>query len=101
MADIGHEFLAGALELLQAGEIVKDENRAVAFTGGIGENSASLRAACLRGLEFVGIAIDAARNEAGTGDRPVSAEGSKVTVLALATNEELIVARRAYRCLVR
>jgi acetate kinase len=74
---------------------------AIAFTGGIGENSASLRAACLRGLEFVGIAIDAARNEAGTGDRPVSAEGSKVTVLALATNEELIVARRAYRCLVR
>jgi acetate kinase len=72
---------------------------AIAFTGGIGENSARLRAACLRGLEFLGISIDAARNEAGSGDRAVSADGSKVTVLALATNEELIVARRAYRCL--
>jgi hypothetical protein len=30
---------------------------------------------------------------------PVSADDSRVTVLALATNEELIVARRAYRCL--
>ncbi|MGP8244328.1 MAG: acetate/propionate family kinase [Bryobacteraceae bacterium] len=70
---------------------------AIVFTGGIGENSARLRAACLEGLEFLGISIDTGRNEAGSGDRRVSAEGSKVTVLALATNEELIVARRAYR----
>ncbi len=72
---------------------------AVAFTGGIGENSARLRSACCDGLEFLGIRLDAERNERGKGDRIVSAEGSKVTVLALATNEELIVARRAYRCL--
>lgn len=72
---------------------------AVAFTGGIGENSARLRSACCEGLEFLGIRLDSARNETGTGDRMVSAENSKVAVLALATNEELIVARRAYRCL--
>ncbi|MBZ5625408.1 MAG: acetate/propionate family kinase [Acidobacteriia bacterium] len=72
---------------------------AVAFTGGIGENSARLRAACCEGLAFLGIRLDSARNQGGTGDRVVSAEDSKVTVLALATNEELIVARRAYRCL--
>jgi acetate kinase len=71
----------------------------IVFTGGIGENSARLRAACLQGLEFLGIQLDAARNETGSGDRTVSAEGSKVAVLALGTNEELIVARRAYRCL--
>jgi len=71
----------------------------IAFTGGIGENSARLRTACLEGLEFLGISLDAARNETGAGDRTVSADGSKVTVLTLATNEELIVARRAYRCL--
>jgi len=70
---------------------------AVAFTGGIGENSASLRAACCRGLEFLGIALDAELNVGGSGDRVVS-RGS-VAVLALATNEELIVARRAYRLL--
>jgi len=70
---------------------------AVAFTGGIGENSAPLRAACCRGLEFLGVRIDEARNTGGSGDRIVSPQGSPVTVLALATNEELIVARRAFR----
>jgi acetate kinase len=71
---------------------------AVAFTGGIGENSARLREKCCSGLEFLGIALDPERNS-GEGDRIVSAEGSRVSVLALSTNEELIVARRAYRCL--
>jgi acetate kinase len=70
---------------------------AVAFAGGIGENSASLRAACCAGLEFLGIALDAEINVCGTGDRVVSK--GPVAVLALATNEELIVARRAYRLL--
>jgi len=72
---------------------------AVAFTGGIGENSARLRAACLAGLEFLGVKLDKARNETESGDRLVSADDSKVAVLALATNEEVVVARRAYRCL--
>ena len=72
---------------------------AVAFTGGIGENSARLRSECCDGLEFLGIRLDRARNESGSGDRLVSAEDSKVAVLALATNEEIIVARRAWRCL--
>ncbi|HEY2014587.1 MAG TPA: acetate kinase, partial [Bryobacteraceae bacterium] len=72
---------------------------AVAFTGGIGENSARLRSACCDGLKFLGIRLEPESNEAGSGDRTVSAKDSKVTVLALATNEELIVARRAYGCL--
>jgi acetate kinase len=72
---------------------------AVAFTGGIGENSAALRAACCHGLEFLGIELDGELNEKGAGDRSVSAPNSKVTVLAVATNEELIVARRAYNVL--
>ncbi len=72
---------------------------AVAFTGGIGENSPRLRAACCAGLEFLGIRIDPERNETGNGDRLVSPDGSAVAVLALSTNEELIVARRAYRLL--
>ena len=70
---------------------------AVAFTGGIGENSARLRSACCEGLDFLGIALDPEKNETGTGDRVVS--GGRVAVLALATNEELIVARRSYRVL--
>ena len=70
---------------------------AVAFTGGIGENSARLRAACCHGLEFLGIALDPELNERGSGDRLVS--NGLVAVIALATNEELIVARRAFQLL--
>ncbi len=72
---------------------------AVAFTGGIGENSARLRSACCAGLDFLGIHLDEVRNESGSGDRLVSADDSEVAVLALATNEEIIVARRACGCL--
>ncbi len=74
---------------------------AVAFTGGIGENSARLRSACLSGLEFLGIDLDPEKNERGQSDRVVSSENSRVTIFALSTNEELVVARRAYRCLCR
>jgi acetate kinase len=70
---------------------------AVAFTGGIGENSSRLRSACCAGLEFLGIELDAERNERGSRDRAVSKEKSPAVVYALGTNEELIVARRAYR----
>src|SRR5258708_23777201 len=35
---------------------------AVAFTGGIGENSAGLRLACCQGLEFMGVRLDAQQN---------------------------------------
>ena len=70
---------------------------AVAFTGGIGENSARLRSQCCAGLEFLGIRIDAAANQSGSGDRDVSEVDAPVSVLALSTNEELIVARRAYK----
>ena len=72
---------------------------AVAFTGGIGENSARLREACCQGLEFLGIRLDPERNHTGSGDRLVSADGARVAVLALATNEEAVVARRAYHIL--
>jgi len=71
----------------------------IAFTGGIGENSAGLRTESLAGLEFLGVRLDTAKNASGAGDRIISAESSSVTVIALATNEELIVARRAYAAL--
>src|SRR4051794_23040494 len=61
---------------------------AVAFTGGIGENSERLRAACCSGLEFLGVELDTAKNE-GSGDRVVSS--GRVAVIALGTNEEVIV----------
>ncbi len=72
----------------------------IAFTGGIGENSANLRRACCDRLQFLGVELDPARNEQASGDRLLSPDGAPVAVIALATNEELIVARRAYRLLV-
>ncbi|MCC6586108.1 MAG: acetate/propionate family kinase [Bryobacterales bacterium] len=68
---------------------------AVAFTGGIGENSAELRAEICRGF----VELDAVANTDGKGDRVLSAEGMAVKAVALTTNEELVVARRAYRLL--
>jgi len=72
---------------------------AIVFTGGIGENSAALRSACCAGLEFLGVELEVVSNERGQGDRAVSSAASRVAVLTLATNEELVVARRAFRCL--
>ena len=66
---------------------------AVSFTGGIGENSALLRARAMHGLEFLGLRLDAEANEKGQGDRLISAPDAAVAALVLATNEELIVAR--------
>jgi acetate kinase len=73
---------------------------AVAFTGGIGENSPRLRSLSCAGLEFLGVRLDRERNECGAGDRAISPDSAAVAVLALATNEELVVARRAYALLV-
>jgi len=71
---------------------------AVLFTGGIGENSPPIRARSLAGLEFMGIRLDAARNEAARGvEALVSADDSAVKVLVVPTNEELIIARDTVR----
>ncbi|MBI4910834.1 MAG: acetate/propionate family kinase [Acidobacteria bacterium] len=74
---------------------------AIAFTGGIGENSPRLREACCQGLEFLGIQLDPAANVAGPADRAVSSASSQVAVVTLRTNEELVVARRAYAILTK
>ncbi|HET8684468.1 MAG TPA: acetate kinase [Micromonosporaceae bacterium] len=66
---------------------------AVAFTAGIGEHSAQVRAASLAGLEAWGIAVDPARNEAGgEGPRVVSPDGARVSVCVVPTDEELAIA---------
>ena len=52
---------------------------ALVFTGGVGERSAPIRAMAADGLGFLGVAVDAARNEApGDGDREVSPDGAAV-----------------------
>ncbi|MEW6742376.1 MAG: acetate/propionate family kinase [Planctomycetota bacterium] len=66
----------------------------LAFTGGIGANSAEVRQRICRNLECVGIELDELRNERGGDEATLSKDASPVRVLALQTNEELIVARQ-------
>ena len=71
---------------------------AVLFTGGIGENAPSIRARALAGLEFMGIHLDAARNDATKGcEARISTDASPVAALVVPTNEELIIARDTVR----
>ncbi|QNP70107.1 acetate kinase [Streptomyces roseirectus] len=70
---------------------------AVAFTAGVGENAAEVRAAALAGLEGMGLAVDPALNAVrGDGARLISPAGSRVAVAVVPTDEELEIARQAY-----
>jgi len=70
---------------------------AIAFTAGVGENSAAVREAALRGLDRIGIEVDAVRNAVrGSAARLISAESSRVAVAVVPTDEELEIAREAY-----
>lgn len=68
---------------------------AIVFGGGIGRNSASVRAQSLEGLECLGIKLDPGKNKAATGGSDISADGSRVRIYVVDTNEEIIVARKA------
>jgi acetate kinase len=69
---------------------------AVAFTAGVGENDAGMRARVLEGLEGLGLVLDPARNaQRSLEPRVISADDSKVSVLVVPTNEELEIARQA------
>ena len=66
---------------------------AITFSGGIGENSAEIRAAVLKDLSAFGIEIDEDRNKNIAGEGPISRDSSAVKVLVVPANEETIVAR--------
>jgi len=63
---------------------------ALAFTGGIGENSAAIRARVLDDAAWLGVERDAASNDAG--GPLLSTPGSRVAAYALPTDEELMIA---------
>lgn len=65
---------------------------AIVFTGGIGEHSAPVRAAALRGLAGLGIEVDPDRND--THEQVISTEGARVAVLVVPTDEEREIARQ-------
>jgi acetate kinase len=67
---------------------------AIVFTGGIGENSASVRSAICRDLQELGIVLDAEKNATARGEKRIDSPASRVQLWIMPTNEELIVARQ-------
>jgi acetate kinase len=63
------------------------------FTAGLGENSASARAAICRELDYLGIKIDMEKNQVQGEEREITAVGSRVRIFVIPTNEELMIAR--------
>ena len=73
---------------------------AVAFAGGIGENSSRVRDLVCRDMAAFGIALDPSGNGArSASDRLISTADSRVSVLVVYTNEELVVARESVKVL--
>src|ERR1022692_1967720 len=65
----------------------------VTFSGGIGENSAEVRAGVCVGLAELGIVLDEERNRTVKGEGKISADRAKVAVWVLPADEEIVVAR--------
>ena len=69
------------------------------MTGGIGENSAEVRAAVAERLGWLGVALDDHANAAGRADTDISAGGAVVRTLVVAASEESEIARETHRLL--
>jgi len=65
----------------------------ITFSGGIGENSAEIRAAVLKNLSAFGIELDAEKNASVKGEGLISTENSAVKIYIVPANEEIVVAR--------
>ena len=70
----------------------------IVFTGGIGENDYLVRQWSCEGLEYMGVEFDSAVNDGVRAkDLILSKPSSKVKVVAVATNEELVIASDTFR----
>jgi len=73
---------------------------ALVFTAGIGENQTTLREAICQNLDQLGLVLDPVANaEAKAKEAVISASGSRVKIMIIPTNEELVVAREVKRFL--
>lgn len=72
---------------------------AVVFTGGIGENSPLIRERICKGLECIGLHLDAARNDQTVGGEYgiITTDDSRLKAFVIPTNEELLIARDTVR----
>jgi len=68
------------------------------FTAGVGENSPVIRARILQACAWLGVTLDADANQRG--DARITARDSSVSAWVIPTNEELMIARHTYRCVI-
>jgi acetate kinase len=67
---------------------------ALVFTGGVGEYSSTVRAKAATGLAFLGVSLDATRNEHADGDTEVGVTEAAVRTLVISAREDLEIARQ-------
>jgi len=72
---------------------------AIAFTGGIGENAASVRAQTCAGLSFLHLQLDQTKNAASPPDQDIATPDSLVRVLIVHTQEDWEIARECWHVL--
>ncbi len=69
---------------------------ALVFTAGVGENSAEMRAHICNEMGNLGIKLDLMKNKVRGQEKVISTDDSKVKILLIPTNEELMIARDTY-----
>ena len=107
MADKGNKQAELALEMLAyrvalyigAYNTVIGGADAIIMTGGIGENSKEVRERIIRRLGALGIKLDPKANKVRGEVKIISAKGSKIPVVVIPTNEELMIARDTVKIL--
>jgi acetate kinase len=74
---------------------------AIIFTGGIGENSADVRALCCEGLEWMGLKLDQERNSSCANglEGLINTDDSRLLAYVIPTDEELLIARDTVRAI--
>jgi acetate kinase len=87
-------FVAAVRHYLGAYLLLLNGADAIVFTGGIGENSSSIRAEVCADLDWFGIRLESQKNEKAKGEMAIHAADSRVQLWIMPTNEELIVARQ-------
>ena len=86
-------FVHSARKHIAAAMAVLNGADALVFSGGIGENSSTVRAAISSGMEWCGISLDEKRNAASPRNQRISSDDSAVAVYVIGVDEESPIAR--------
>ena len=85
-----HRLRAGVASMSAA----MDGTDAIAFTGGVGENSPAIRARAAAGLGFLGVSLAEAENGSAEPDADIGAAGARVRAFVVQAREDLEIARQ-------